>query len=175
MSENEIKREESQDEMGNGPEPSRIEISAVVDGEIIPVEEVEDQIFSQKLIGDGYGIRPTGEAIYSPVDGKIEQIAASKHAIYLAFNDHLKLLIHIGIDTIELKGKGFESNLKKGMTVNKGDSLITFDPKFIADEGFNPVVTVVLLNGSKHVFDVAVYPTEEAKANETIAMKIESK
>lgn len=175
MSENEIKREKSQDETGHGSKPSRIEISAVVDGEIIPVEQVEDQIFSQKLIGDGYGIRPTGETVYSPIDGKIEQIAGSKHAIYLSFNDNLKLLIHIGIDTIELKGEGFESHLKKGMTVNKGDSLIAFDPKLIADEGFNPVVTVVLLNGSGNVFDVTVYPTKEAKANETIAMKIESK
>lgn len=172
LSENDIERNGSQDEKHNRPQPNMIEIPAVVDGEIIPIDQVDDQIFSQKLIGEGYGIRPTGKTVYSPVDGKVEQIAASKYVVYLEFNNGLKLLIHIGIDTIELEGKGFETNLRKGMSVNKGDSLITFDPQFIADEGFDPVVSVVLLNGPEIDFDVIVNPEKEAKASETIAMKI---
>lgn len=148
------------------------EIPAVIDGEIVAIEQVEDRIFSKKMIGDGYGLRPTGGTIYSPVDAQVEQIAFTKHAIYLAMENGLKLLIHIGIDTIELKGEGFESQIEKGMLVKKGDPLVTFDPNFIKDEGFNPVVTVILLNGSEQDFDLTVYPNEEAVGNQTIAMKV---
>lgn len=150
-----------------------IEIPAVVDGEIIPIEQIDDQIFSKKMMGDGYGIQPTGNIIYSPVDGKIEQTASTKHAIYLSMKEGVKLLIHIGIDTIELKGKGFESNLVKGMSIEKGEPLVKFDPKLIADEGFNPVVTVVLLDSSQNEFDITVFSEEKAVGNKTIAMKID--
>ena len=145
----------------------RMEVTAVVDGEIIPIEEVEDQIFSQKMIGDGYGIHPTSQTVYSPVDGKIEQVAQSKHAVYIAMDDEVKLLIHIGIDTIDLKGEGFTSQLKKG------DPLIHFDPVFIKKEGLNPVICVILLNGSQKKLNLTVQPTKEAKANKTIAMIID--
>lgn len=148
------------------------EIPAVVDGEIVAVEQVEDQIFAKKMIGDGYGIRPTGKTVYSPVDAHVEQIAFTKHAIYLAMENGLKLLIHIGIDTIELKGEGFESQIEKGMLIKKGDPLVLFDPKFIEEEGFNSVVTVILLNGSEQDFDLTVYPKEEAIGNQTIAMNV---
>lgn len=150
-----------------------IEIPAVVDGEVIPIEQVDDQIFSKKMMGDGYGIHPTGNTVYSPVDGKVEQTASTKHAIYLSIEEGVKLLIHIGIDTIELKGKGFESTLKKGMLVKKGDPLVHFDPKLIADEGFNPVVTVVLLSSSQKEFNVTVFPEKTAVGNETPAMEID--
>ncbi len=151
---------------------SWFEVRAVVDGEIIPIEEVNDQIFSQKLIGDGYGIHPKSQTVYSPVDGKIEQVAPTKHAVYIALNERMKLLIHIGIDTIDLKGEGFESQLKKGMPVTKGEPLIQFDPSFIKDEGLNPVISVVLLNGSTDILDFTVHPTKEAKAMETVALSI---
>ena len=151
----------------------RMEVIAVVDGEIIPIEEVEDQIFSRKMIGDGYGIHPTSQTVYSPVDGKIEQVAQSKHAVYIAMDDEVKLLIHIGIDTIDLKGEGFTSQLKKGEPVKKGDPLIHFDPVFIKKEGLNPVICVILLNGSQKKLNLTVQPTKEAKANKTIAMIID--
>ena len=151
-------------------EKNTLELTAVVDGEIIPIEDVEDQIFAGKMIGDGFGIRPNGKKVYSPVDATIEQIASTKHAIYLSTSDNIKILIHIGIDTIELKGKGFEGNLEKGMFVNKGDVLVEFDPKYIIDEGFNPVVSVIILGESSKGKEITVYPTEDALANKTIAL-----
>lgn len=150
-----------------------IEVHAVTDGEIFPIDEMEDQIFAEKMIGDGYAINPTGEIVYSPIDGKVEQIAQTNHAVYLSLSEDLKLLIHIGLDTIEMKGKGFEANLEKGMSVQVGDPLIKFDSKLIKDEGYNPVIAVVLLNGSGLDFDLTVFPTKEAKAIDTIAMKVE--
>ena len=151
----------------------RIEVTAVVDGEIIPIENVDDQIFSKKMIGDGYGIHPTSQTVYSPIDGRIEQVAQSKHAVYIAMDDEMKLLIHIGIDTIDLKGEGFTSELKKGAPVKKGDPLIHFNPTFIKEEGLNPVICVVLLNGTKKKLHLTVHSSDKAKANETIAMTID--
>ncbi len=80
-------------------------------------------------------------------------------------------MIHLGIDTIELKGEGFKSNLEKGMFVKKGDILVEIDPGFIKEEGFNPVVSVVILELSKTNEEIEVYPTKEAVGNETIALR----
>lgn len=129
-------------------EVDELELKAVVDGEIIPIEEVKDPLFSNKVLGDGYGIIPTGKKIYSPIDGRIEKTASTHHAIYLSTPDNIKLLIHIGIDTVELKGEGFESNIEQGAKVSKGDVLIEFDPKFVVDEGYNSVVSVIILNST---------------------------
>jgi len=152
-------------------EENTLELTAVVDGEIIPMEEVEDQIFASKMIGDGYGLRPSGKNVYSPVDARIEKNASTKHTIYLSTSDNTKILIHIGIDTIELKGEGFTSDLEKGMQVSKGDLLVKFDPKYIIDEGFNPVISVIILEKSDKTREITVYPTKNAIANETIALK----
>jgi len=161
----------SEKQESNQENDTVLKLPAVVDGEIIPIEEIEDPIFADKIIGEGFGIRPTGKTIYSPVNGKVEQIASTKHAIYLSTSNNIKLLIHIGLDTIELKGKGFTSNIKKDMIVQRGDKLVEIDPKFIMEEGYNPVVAVVLLNRLNNS-EVSVYPTKEAIGNETIAFKI---
>lgn len=151
-----------------------LQVSAVVDGKIVLIEELDDQIFAQKMIGDGYGIYPTSQTVFAPCACKVEQIALTKHAVYLSIAKDLKILIHIGIDTIALKGQGFESSLENGMTIEKGDPLITFDQKLIEDEGLNPVVAVILLKGSGQEVEIEVFPTEEAVANETVAMVIHS-
>ena len=161
----------SEKQESNQENDTVLKLPAVVDGEIIPIEEIEDPIFADKIIGEGFGIRPTGKTIYSPVNGKVEQIASTKHAIYPSTSNNIKLLVHIGLDTIELKGKGFTSNIKKDMIVHRGDKLVEIDPKFIMEEGYNPVVAVVLLNRLNNS-EVSVYPTKEAIGNETIAFKI---
>ncbi len=148
-----------------------MELKAVVNGEIINIEELADPVFSSKMIGDGYGIRPTGKKIYSPVSGKIEEVAMTKHAVYLSTANNIKLLIHIGIDTIKLKGEGFITSLENGMKIDQGDLLIEFNPKFIEDEGLDPVVSVIILDRKDKIIDVIVFPTKNAKANETVALK----
>lgn len=147
-----------------------IELKAVIDGEVIRVEEIEDPVFSSKMIGDGYGIIPTGRNLFSPIAGKVEEIAATKHAIYLSSTNNVKLLIHLGIDTIQLKGEGFETTIEKDMLVEEGDLLISFDPDFIRKEGLNPVVSVIILDQKEKKLDVVVYPSKIAKANESLAL-----
>lgn len=151
------------------------EIYAVTDGEIVPIDQVDDIIFAKRMIGDGFAIRPTGNTVYSPIDGTVEQIASTKHAIYLSFSDDIKLLIHVGLDTIGLNGKGFETKFTKGMPVSIGDTLIQFDLEYIQNEGYDPVIAVVLLNGTGKDFDIDVHPTREAKALETLAISVKTK
>lgn len=148
-----------------------IELKAVIDGEVIKVEEIEDPVFSNKMIGNGYGIIPTGKKLYSPIVGKIEEVAETKHAIYLSTANNLKILIHIGIDTIELKGEGFESKVEKGMFVKEGDLLVVFDPEFIKEKGLNPIVSVIILDQKEKKIELVVYPVKVAKANESLALK----
>ena len=148
-----------------------IKLKAVIDGEIIKVEEIDDPVFSSKMIGDGYGIIPTGKKLYSPIAGKVEEIASTKHAIYLSSTNNVKVLIHLGIDTIELKGEGFETTIEKDMFVEEGDLLVSFDPDFIRKKGLNPVVTVIILEQKEKKMDILVYPSKHGKANESLALK----
>lgn len=156
-----------------GSDSNILELKAVMDGEIIQIEDVADPIFSEKMIGDGYGLIPIGKKLYSPIDGIIEEIASTKHAVYLSTYNDEKILIHIGIDTIELEGRGFQANIESGMSVRKGDLLVEVDPIYIREAGFNPVVSVVLLDQNNCQTEFTVFPNENAKANETIALQVE--
>lgn len=151
----------------------KLELTAVMDGEIIKIEEVNDPVFSQKMIGDGYGLLPTGEKLYSPINGVVEEVASTKHAIYLSTDDRIKLLIHIGVNTIELKGQGFESKIEKGQAIKKGDLLVRFNPEKIRKLGFDPVVSVILLDQNNRKVDLTIFPNKQAIANETPAMLAE--
>lgn len=148
-----------------------IKLPAVIDGEVIRIEDIEDPVFSSKMIGDGYGIIPTGGKVYSPITGKVEEIASTSHAVYLSDENNIKNLIHLGIDTIKLKGEGFQNKLEKGMFIKKGDLLIDYDTDFIQKAGLNPVVSVVILDQKDKNMDLVVYPSKSVKSNKNIAAK----
>lgn len=172
MSKDHENKNDSKNHLSNQTEVLTLDLPAVVDGEIVPIEEVEDSIFSNKIIGDGYAIHPSGKTIYSPIDAEVEQVASTNHAVYLSVPGGIKLLIHIGIDTIELKGQGFKSQLAKGTRIEKGAPLVEIDREYIINEGYNPIVSVVLLDQQNKKHKVTVYPTKEAIANETKAAQI---
>ncbi|MDZ7836165.1 MAG: PTS glucose transporter subunit IIA [Alkalibacterium sp.] len=146
-------------------------LSAVADGEIIMIEEVQDDLFSQKMIGDGYALKPTSQEVYAPVSGKLIEVADAKHAYYIETDEGLKVLIHIGIDTLLMNGEGFETSLKKNKRVGKGDLLATFDQKLISDRGFKTVIPVIVLE-HESVVSLEVFPAKGAVANKTEALKI---
>ena len=146
-------------------------LSAVTDGEIIPIEEVQDNLFSQKMIGNGYAIIPTSEVVFAPVSGKLIEVADAKHAYYIETDEGLKVLIHIGIDTLLLNGKGFHTSMEKNKRVEKGDQLATFDQKLISERGFDTVIPVIVLEHDS-VVSLELFPTKNAKANETHALKV---
>ena len=120
-----------------------------VDGEIIELENVLDEVFSSGVMGDGFAVLPSSKKFYSPVSGKIENVYQTGHAYTILSDDGLDVLIHLGIDTVELDGKYFEKNVSTGETIKKGELLAVADVEKIMEEGFDPVCVVVVSNPEK--------------------------
>ena len=123
-----------------------VEVDAVVDGKIMPITDVKDEVFSTKMLGDGYAIKPSDKYIYAPVNGTISTLFPTKHAIGITTKEGLEILIHLGLDTVELKGAPFAVSIKKGDKVRKGDLLVTMNLKMITDKDYDPTVIVVYTN-----------------------------
>lgn len=122
------------------------DIPSPVAGQLIELSEVNDEVFSSGALGKGVGIKPTDGNIYAPFDAEIVSLFPTNHAIGLKSDTGVELLIHVGIDTVELNGKYFKSVVNQGQKVNKGDLLINFEPEKIAEAGYETDVIVVVTN-----------------------------
>jgi glucose-specific phosphotransferase system IIA component len=130
-------------------------IVSPVDGEIIELENVLDDVFSSGIMGDGFGVIPTSKNFYSPVSGKVENAYKTGHAYTIVSDDGLDVLIHIGIDTVELEGEYFDSKISSGECLKKGDIIAYADIDKIMEKGFDPVCVVVVTNSDKlHNVDI---------------------
>lgn len=127
---------------GNG---SR-QVAAPLKGTVVPLSEVNDAVFSQKVLGDGAAILPADGQVFAPVNGTVSALFETRHAIGLTSEDGVELLIHIGIDTVNLQGKYFTAHVKAGDSVKKGDLLISFDREAIAREGYETITPVLVAN-----------------------------
>ena len=127
-------------------EPEEVkEFAAPVSGKIIPLEEIPDQVFSRGVLGMGVGIQPTGSRVVAPADGNITALMEdSGHACGLALDNGVELLVHVGMDTVDMAGKGFQVHVKEGQRVKRGDLLITFDPQAIQEAG-HPTTTAFVV------------------------------
>ncbi|RAI86826.1 PTS system beta-glucosides-specific IIC component [Paenibacillus pabuli] len=115
-------------------------------GEIRPISEVEDQAFAQELMGKGIAIVPTEGKVYAPFDGIVEALYRTKHAIGLKAANGVEILIHIGVDTVSLKGKYFNAHIEQGQSIKAGDLLVEFDPEGITSAGYNTITSIVVTN-----------------------------
>ena len=115
-----------------------------IDGEIISMDKIPDKAFSSGSLGRCIGINPINGNVYAPIDGEVISIAETKHAIGISSNNGKEILIHFGIDTVKLNGKGFELKVKEGDKVSKGDLLFIGDLNVIESEGFSPIVIVAI-------------------------------
>ncbi|PRO65615.1 glucose-specific PTS transporter subunit IIBC [Alkalicoccus urumqiensis] len=129
-----------------GPVKSKITVSMPLQGELKPLSDVPDDTFAQKMMGDGFAIEPSEGLVVSPVDGKVVQLFHTKHAIGLEAEDGTEILIHIGIDTVNLNGEGFTAFVDQGDTVNIGDKLIEFDLDKIQSEAKSAITPVIFTN-----------------------------
>lgn len=115
-------------------------------GKVVPIESVEDEVFSKKILGDGIAIEPQEGKLYSPCDGVIESIFDTKHAVNIVSDNGYEILLHIGIDTVKLKGEYFKAEVKDGQRVHKGELLITFDAEKIRAAGYKLTTPMVICN-----------------------------
>ncbi len=121
-----------------------------VDGKTINLSEVPDPTFSEGILGQGIAIIPSGDAVFSPCDGTIDLMFDTGHAVNIISDKGAEILIHIGLETVSLKGKHFRTFMNTGDKVKKGDKLIEFERQAIADEGFNTVIPMVICNSDSY-------------------------
>ncbi|MBS6641938.1 MAG: glucose PTS transporter subunit IIA [Clostridiaceae bacterium] len=127
-----------------------IVIASPLNGKVIPLEEVADGVFSEKMVGDGFAVEPTDNQVYAPADCEVTTVFGTKHAIGLTTPEGCELLIHLGIDTVQLNGAPFTINIKEGDTLKKGDLIGSFDEKAILDAGYRTVTPVVVTNSDAY-------------------------
>ncbi len=120
-----------------------------VEGQIIPLENVNDDVFARKIMGDGIAIVPSQGVLRAPADGTVVNIFESGHALSLLTDAGVELIFHIGIDTIKLQGEGFSPQVKEGQYVKRGETLIEFSLDTITAAGLDPVVMMVVTNGER--------------------------
>ena len=125
-------------------------VAVPVEGNVIPMNEIPDDIFAGGILGNGVGIQPELEEVRAPFDGTVESVTDSKHAVGLRSTDGIEMLIHVGIDTVKMEGDGFELLVDQGASVKKGQTLIRFDKKKIAKAGYNDTVAVLVSNADMY-------------------------
>lgn len=129
---------------------------APVNGTCIPLEEVKDPVFAQKMMGDGAAFEFTDDnTIYAPCDGEIMMIANTKHAVGLKAENGAEVLIHIGLDTVNLNGEGFTALKQSGDKVKKGDALIKVDRAFMDEKGMDLTTPMVVTNSSEFTLSIS--------------------
>lgn len=132
-------------------------IAAPINGEVKALTDVEDQVFASEAMGKGIAIVPAEGKVYAPADGEITAFFATGHAIGITTTKGAQVIIHVGMDTVQLNGKGFTPKVKQGDTVKKGDLLLEFDMDFIKGEGYSVVTPVVITNTTAYA---DVIPTD---------------
>lgn len=123
---------------------------APVVGECVPVTEVSDPTFGQEILGKGIAIKPTEGKVLAPCDGTVEQMFETGHAVSLTSDFGAEILIHVGLDTVELKGKHYKTHAKAGDKVKKGQLLIEFDVEAIKAAGYDVITPVVICNSDDY-------------------------
>lgn len=123
-----------------------LEFNSPITGELLPISEVPDQVFSGKMVGDGFAIKPAEGKVFSPVNGTVVTVFPTKHAIGIAADNGTEILIHIGIDTVNLKGEGFTSHIEQGDIVEQGQLLMEMDLDYIAKNASSIITPVVFTN-----------------------------
>ena len=124
-------------------------IFAPMRGTVVPLEQVPDEVFSKKLLGDGVAILPKEGKIYAPVDGEVATVAETLHAYGFLSKEGMEILIHVGLETVHLKGEGFISHVKAGDSVVKGDLIAEVDLDFLKSRDISAITPVVICNGAE--------------------------
>lgn len=147
------------------------EIKSPMNGTVILLSEVPDAVFSSEMLGKGFGVEPSEGKAYAPVDGEVTTVFDTKHAIGLMSKHGVELLIHIGMDTVKLNGKGFDVKVKTGDQVKAGDLLAEFDMDLIKGEGY-PVTTAVVVTNTDDCEEISEVRTGAAtKDTEVLTVK----
>lgn len=131
---------------GNNEEVQKEKIVPLTNGELVNISQVPDEVFSSKMMGDGFAMKTTDGIILSPVEGTIVTVFPTKHAVAINSVDGREVLIHLGVDTVNLKGEGFETFVEENQKVKVGDKLVKMDVEFIEKNAKSSMPIVVFTN-----------------------------
>lgn len=143
---------------------------AVVEGKTIPLSEVSDPVFAQKMAGDGVAIEPTGDVIVAPADGELTLVFETKHAFAMTLDNGIELLVHVGIDTVNLKGEGFEQLAEAGKHVKAGTPILKIDRGLLKNKNV-PLTTPILITNVDKVNKLNAVEGHEVKPGETVVLE----
>lgn len=155
-------------------ESKEFNLLAPVQGKALPLSEVADPVFAQKMAGDGVAIEPTGDIIVAPADGELALVFKTKHAFALTLANGAEILVHIGLDTVSLNGEGFEQLAEEGTKVKAGTPIIKIDRQFIKSKGLS-LVTPVLITNIDAFASITPIENIDTIAGETIVIKYTAK
>ena len=144
----------------------RYTLTATCSGTVIKLECVKDEVFSSGMLGTGFAIVPSEKDFYAPVSGKVNEAHEAGHAYMLTDKNGVEVLVHIGIDTVELEGECFSPVVKSGMSVSQGDKIAYADVERIKDRGFDPVTVVIVTNGE--ILSKSTIKYGKIKAGDTV-------
>ena len=152
---------------------SGIEVKAPVNGEIFPIESVNDPVFSEKMMGDGIAIKYAGGDVVAPVTGKITSvILPSCHAFGIRCENGLDVLVHVGLDVVKLKGEGFQLLKKKCEMVHQGEAVIKVDYDLLKDKGLDLITPIVITNSNEFLLNQKAHGhAESGKTDLFVAQK----
>lgn len=120
-----------------------------MDGDIIALKDVPDPVFNQKMLGEGVAMIPADGTVHAPVDGRVIQVAPTKHAVGLLAEDGTEVLIHVGLETVTLDGEGFSVKVSEGETVSVGQPLIHFDLEYVRTHAKSLITPIVITNSAE--------------------------
>lgn len=147
-------------------ETGKLALSSPVKGRVLPVEQSADEVFSSKALGDGIAVDPEDGLVCAPCDGTVSLLFPTKHAVGITSEEGVELLIHIGINTVQLDGEGFEAFVEQGTKVKRGDKLIRADLALIRQRGMNPQTMMILPEGGS--LKAQVYPKDHADIKDIV-------
>jgi glucose-specific phosphotransferase system IIA component len=148
-----------------------IEIGSPVKGKAVPISQVSDPTFGEEILGKGVAIQPEEGKIYAPADGTIEMLFDTKHAVSMTTTEGVELLVHIGLDTVALKGEHFTAHKGNGDAVKKGDLLISVDLEAVKAAGYDVITPMVVCNTSDYQTVEAVTDTEVNPGDTVLILK----
>lgn len=146
-----IKKEGNEVFVKTPAKKSNDKVYSPIEGEIIPITEVNDQVFASKMMGEGFAVLPSKKTITAPISGTVKMIAPTKHAIGIQADDGMEILLHLGIDTVELDGEPFALNIQEGQTIQHGQNIGTIDLKMIESNGKDTTVMVIITDSKEAI------------------------
>ncbi|MBS6180219.1 PTS glucose transporter subunit IIA [[Clostridium] innocuum] len=149
-----------------------VSLTSCTNGAQIPLREVKDDVFASNMMGEGVAFALQDDVIYAPCDGLITLIPASLHAIGIRAENGAEILIHVGLDTVSLEGKGFQPLIKQGDKIKRGDSLLRVDRQAIKEKGIDLTTMMIITNSKDYQIDITMHEDVRVSDQVMICKKI---